>query len=163
MNLKFWKRDKKLTAYTDMNIGNYDVLMYRKIGDRYVKIDKKRISVKDTKFTYKGKDFVLLDLSKILFSDNKHNYYGFDFDNGTQLCFTSGTIPKNISLEEIDNYVNKGIIQQLTNNLEEKHSDTGKMLIWIIIGIAIGGLAGYVIGTSMGNTPHIEMLLMGVI
>jgi hypothetical protein len=158
MNFPF--RQKKLTAYTDLNVGNYVFLFFRKIGNRYVRIDKKRISVDKQKLRYKGKDFSLIDINAILFSDNKNNYYGFDYDTEQQLFIKGNESPKNMTLDEIDEYVNKGILRQLVDELEKPQSDTGKILLWLIVGVVIGVLIGYVVGTSM--TPNVQVIL-GVI
>lgn len=143
---------KKLSAYTDFNNANYMVLMFRKINGKYVKIDKIKISITQHKFKYKNKEFFKFDPNCILFSDNKFNYYGFDYDSEAQFSITGNELPKGITLNDIDNYVNGSLIKQLVTELEEKKSDLGK-LIYIVLGIVIGALIGYLVGSSLNVNP----------
>lgn len=155
-------KQKKLDAYTDKDSGAYMVLFFRTLGNKRVRIDRKRIKISEKKFRYKGQDFTLFNFKDILFSDTKCNYYGFDYDTQKQLVFNeSGELPNGITLEEIDNYVNAGIISQLIDDLEKpQNGENLKMILWIIIGAVIGGLIGYVVGSS--NSIPVEIVRMAI-
>jgi 3-dehydroquinate synthetase len=141
---------KKTNAYTDMNTGNYTVLMFRKIGSKNVQIDKVKINITEQKFRYKGKDFFNFNLNNILFADSKNNYYGFNYDDGKQLAFSDLNLPTNITLAEIDRYVNQGLIKQLTQALEEKKSDK-KEYIMFILGAVCGGFGGFIVAQVLSG------------
>lgn len=135
---------KKITAYTDFNSGKYTVLMYRKISNRYVRIDKVKLNIKEQKFRYKMNDFINFDRNAILFSDEKNNYYGFDFDTKEQLSMSNKELPKSITLAEIDRYVNQGLIRQLSSDLEKPKSDKREWIMFLI-GAVCGGFGGFII------------------
>lgn len=145
---------KKITAYTDLAIGDYKVAMFRKIGGKYVCIDKIKIRIDDTKgFRYKGKDFNLFNKNLIGWTDSKCNYYAFDFDKQLQLTFNELNLANDkITLDDIDNYVNKGIIAQMIAGLEKAKSEKGQWIM-LILGAVIGGVIGFVIGQYVtGNS-----------
>lgn len=152
------KFDKKPNAYTDLNVGKYTMLILRQIGHKYVCIDKIKIEINENKFRYKGKDFTLFDKNNIFYSDSKENYYAYDFDNSLQIGVSTSEMPKQVSLEIIDKYVNSGLIAQIIAGLEKAKSDKGNWIM-IILGACLGGMIGFFIGQYMA-TPH--MLLMMV-
>jgi hypothetical protein len=146
------KNKNNTTQYfTDFNVGKYAFIFFRFIGNKWIEVERVKMTIDQTKFRYKNKDFNLLDLSKPLFSDKSNNYYGFDFDTCVQLAFYSQKMPKDITTEDIDTYVNRGIIGELVKSLEEpKQKFQWVMLaVGIALGIAIGLIIGIFAGMNM--------------
>lgn len=146
--------NKKPTPYTDMAIGFYSVIMFRKIAGVYTEIDREKVKVEQSKFRYKGKkDFIKIDVGKIAFRDKKRNYFAFDYDTGNQIFFNEKEFPtKKITIDEVDNYVNKGIISQIVAGLETIKSDK-KIGLLIVVG-ALGGTIGFIVGYLINNNIH---------
>ncbi len=153
-------KTRKSLLFKDFNVGNFMVIMFRKIGDKYHEIDRKRINVTQNTFRYNHKDFVGFDMKNVLFSDKKNNYYGFDYDTGEQLNFHIKGMPKIVSIEDIDMYVNRNIIKNIVAGLEElKPKGQYLMLIvGIVLGLAIGIIIGMYVSPTVGTpvqTPPI--------
>lgn len=153
---------KKLNAYTDTNKGIYKIKMFRKIGGKYVCIDTVKIKVDDTKFRYKGKDFSLFLKDRIGWADSKANYYAFDFDKEKQLTLTDMTlVTDKVSLEDLDIYVNKGLIAQLVAGLEKAKSEKYQWILALVIGV-MAGIMGFFIGQYVANQPAEEAAKMAL-
>lgn len=133
--------------FKDFNIGEYSVIMFRKINERYVEIERLKMSITDKSFHYKNKDFPTFDIKKPFFSDKKYNYYGFDYDNGDQLTVNTKGMPDKITIDEIDIYVNRGIIEQIVRGLEEPKNK--KEWIMLIVGAVLGVGIGIIIGQAI--------------
>lgn len=133
--------------FKDFNVGEYSVIMFRKINNRYVEIERLKMSIITKSFNYKGKDFPTFNINEPFFSDRKNNYYGFDFDSGEQLTIATKGMPKNITVDEVDIYVNRGIIEQIVRGLEEAKSK--KEWIMLIVGVALGIGIGLIIGQAI--------------
>lgn len=156
-----FKGDSKQLKFKDFTIGNYMILFFRKLGDKYVEMERKRIDItREQKFRYNGKDFSVFDKDKIGFSDKKHNFYCFDYDKGEQLSFSPKEFPEKVSLKDVDDYVNKGIISQLVRGLEEAKTNKSQWIM-LIMGLAIGGLTGYMI--AMTIHPQITVKIIEVL
>lgn len=138
------KKRRKDLLFKDKKAGNFFIIMYRLINGTPTEIERLRMNIKDNKFVYNGKDFSMFDKSKVAFTDKKNNYYAFDYDDEKQLVFNSGALPKDISKEDIDVYVNRGIIAQIVQALE-KEKGKGQYLMLIV-----GGVFGLAIGLIVG-------------
>lgn len=134
----------KNMQYTDFNVANFTVLMFRKINDKYIQMDKKKIQINKNEWRYHNKDFTTFDINKVAFSDNKKNYYAFDYDTGEQLTFTKKGMPKKITIDEVDIYVNRNIIEQIVRGLEIPK--VKGQYVMLIIGLAMGIAIGIVVG-----------------
>lgn len=126
----------------------YLVIMYRKINGIYTVIDKIKVNIKDQKFIYKGSDFVNFDLNNPMFCDKDHYFYGFDYDTKEQFGISGKALPKGISLEQIDRYVNRGLIRQLVQGIEKPKSEKSQWIMFII-GCVCGGFGGFIIAQSV--------------
>lgn len=153
------RRIKRLTTYTDIKTGVYRILLFRNINGSYVQVEKLKHKVIDTKFTHNHKDFKF-DAEIIAYSDEKYNYYAFDFDLGTQLTFNKKRFPKDITIDEIDTYVNRGIIAQIISGLEKRKEGKGQWLI-VILGAVMGGAIGFIIGQQL--TPKTPIVTVAII
>jgi len=141
---KLVKRKEGL-LFKDFNIGKYTVKLFRFIGGKYVEVDTVKMDIsKDTGFKYRNKDFRTFDASKISFSDSRSNYYAFDLDTGSQLIMNKRSMPERISVDDVDTYVNRGIIEQIVKGLEDI-KPKGQWLM-LICGLALGLGIGIVIG-----------------
>jgi|WetSurMetagenome_2_1015567.scaffolds.fasta_scaffold611799_1 hypothetical protein len=157
--MKF-SRNKKISALTDLNAGKYTVIFFRLISGKYTVIDTIKINIKEKLFRYKNKDFLNFNMNTPLFADTKFNYFGFDYDSGKQLSFNLSELSNKISLEEIDRYVNQGLISQLAHSLEKPKSDKTQW-VWLIMGIVVGICIGFVIGNVIGSGSYnVQMALM---
>lgn len=148
------KKSKKSMLFTDFNVGKFKIVLYRKIGNKYHEIDRRKMIVEQNKFTYNGKDFTTFDIQKIGFSDKKNNYYCFDYDSGAILTFSKTDMPNNLKIEDVDTYVNRGIIEQLVKGLEEL-KPKGQwilLIVGIIMGVAIGIIIGMYVAPSFSHT-----------
>lgn len=139
-----FKRQKKDMLFKDFNVGRFKIVMYRKIGDKYHEIDRLKMDIKDKVFKYNNKDFKTFNINDIAFSDKNFNYYAFDYDTGEQLKFNTKKMPKSISVEDVDIYVNRGIIEQLVKGLEDL-KPKGQWLM-LIVGAILGVGIGIIIG-----------------
>lgn len=145
---KIKKGKGKELLFKDFNVGNYKVILYRKVGNRYVEIERKTIQInKQEGFKYNNKDFCVFKIDDIAFADSNHNYYAFDYDTGAQLTFNEKNMPESISIDDVDIYVNRGIIKQLIDSLETK-TDKAKFL-FIIVGAVLGLGIGLIIGMQL--------------
>jgi hypothetical protein len=172
----FRRNKPKLNAFTDFNIGNYAVKMYRLIADKFVEIDTIKIKIDEKKFTYGKKDF-MFNPKHIAFSDAKNNYYAYDFDKGTplkfnlaglnekgesnqnqQLMFKAIELPAKISIEDVDRYVNSGIIAQIIAGLEKPKSSKYGALLYIILGAVLGGAIGFIISQQITPTKTVYVI-----
>jgi hypothetical protein len=142
------KRKTKVNAYTDFKVSNYVIKMFRKINGSYVEIDTVKQKVDSNKFAYGKKDF-LFNPEDLAFSDSKNNYYAFDFDNGDRLKFNAKSFPEKISIQDVDRYVNQGIIAQIVAGLEKGKDSKYGMLMYIILGAVVGGAIGFIIGQQI--------------
>ena len=139
----------------DFNANKFKITIYRKVGDRYVELESKKIKMEDKNFRMFEKDFIL-DTKKIAFSDKRSNCYAFDYDTGTPLTFDK--LDKNaLGNEEIDVYVNRGIIRQLVKALEKTNTDKGQWIFYIVclgLGVAVGFIIGQQLtAANIANTP----------
>lgn len=159
---------RRLRPYLDFAIGKYKVIMFKLIGDVYTEIDRIEVKVEKDTFRYKPKvghyhkDFIKIDTKMIAFRDSRFNYYAFDYDNGDQLKFSSKEFPKGkITLDEIDEYVNRGLIAQIIAGLEKvkAESKTAFIIVVGIMGGAIGFIAGWLIATNINIKPLFSLLL----
>lgn len=143
---------KKLSAFTDLAVGKYKVKFFRRIGDRYVCIDTVNLKIEDNKpFRYKNQDFNLFNKRLFGWTDGKFNFYAFDFDSKEQLTFNRQDLEiGKVTLEDIDNYVNKGLIRQLVAGLEDAKSPKGQWIMCILF-LIVGVLIGYFIGQYITN------------
>ncbi len=141
---KVLKRKEELVTFKDFEIGKYAVKFYRKFGGKYVEVDSTKLEITKSKFTYNNKDFSLFNKENIAFSDRNNNFYAFDLDSGKQLTFNELSLPNKISLEDVDTYVNRGIIEQIVKGLEDL-KPKGQWLM-LICGLALGLGIGIVIG-----------------
>jgi hypothetical protein len=146
--MRFLRKKPNLNIDLTKNISSYKIRLYRKIGDSYVEVDEKNVKPKEGKFRVDNKDFGAFDKEKIAFTDKKHKYYAFDYDSGSQLFFSPKELPETVSIDDIDNYVNKGIISQILKGLE-KLKDDKKIYINLILGIVIGAVMGFAIGYAL--------------
>lgn len=164
---RFVHRKTKLNIDTTKDINSYIVKLYRKIGDSYIEVDEKKVKPKAGKFRIDNKDFGAFDTEKIAYSSGKHKYYAFDYDSGGQLFFNEKKLPENVSIEDIDNYVNKGIIAQILKGLENLKTDKTQYMM-LIIGVIIGALTGFVIGniilpnTQQPNIPTTTKFILSL-
>ena len=145
---KFFQKKQKELLFKDFNVGKYAVVMYRKIADRFVEIDKLKIDIKDEQFRYNNKDFKTFDVSKPAYSNKNYNYYAFDYDTGSQLTFKEKGMPEKITVDDIDIYVNRHIIEDLVKGLESP-KQKGQWLM-LIVGAVLGLGIGIVIGMEIG-------------
>lgn len=143
-------KKKNINAYTDLAIGKYSVMFFRRVGERYIVIDTVKLNISNNVFRYKGKDFMHFDLSKPLFQNGNKNFFGFDYDTKAQLGFIGKELPKNITLKEIDDYVNKGLIRQLVEGIEKPKSDKSQWIMFII-GCVCGGFGGFIIAQVLAT------------
>ena len=153
------KKKKKLTVYTDLEKGIYNVLLMRYIGDKYVQVDRVKIKITDKKFRYMEKDF-MFNPKLLAFSDQKCNFYAFDYDTCEQLSFNKREFSKDIMItnKEIDIYVNQGILSQLFSGLEKRKEGKGGWILAIlffIIGFAIGALLLYSYGITNPTIQYV--------
>jgi hypothetical protein len=166
------KNNKKDMLFKDFNVGRYKILMFRKIGDKFVQFDTLKMDIKDNKFRYGEKDFTTFNINHIAYSDKKNNYYAFDYDSGSQLTFNEKGMPTKITIDDIDIYVNRKIIEQIVAGLEEHKGKT--QWVMLILGIVIGCAIGIVIGLYMPkagesvqqvatNTTQIQNQVYGII
>lgn len=158
------KTKKRQLMFKDFNISQYSVVMFRKINDRYIEVEKKRIDVKENKWRYNNKDFLTFNVNNIAFSDKRNNYYAFDYDTGKQLSFKEKGMPDKITIEEVDIYVNRGIIAQLVQGLEEKTNKSQwlMLIVGVILGLGIGLIIGMYIKPTV-EAPQAQALINGVI
>jgi hypothetical protein len=159
---------RRFRPFLDFSVGKYKVIMYKLIGNVYTEIDRTEIKVENSQFRYKPKfgkyhkDFVKIDTKLIAFRDSKFNYYAFDFDTGDQIYYQTKEFPKGkITLDEIDVYVNGGIIKQIVAGLEKvkAESKTGLIIIVGIMGGAIGFIIAWLIATNINVRPAFTFLL----
>jgi len=152
--MKIIRRNKKSLKYTDFAVSKYTVILFRKIIDKYVEVERKQINIKDNKIRLNNKDYPFKS-SLVAFADSNHNYYAFDYDKGHQLTFNILEFPTGkISIDDIDTYVNKGIISQIVAGLEKRKTDRSQwtmLILGIVIGLAIGFIIGNILSGSMGN------------
>jgi hypothetical protein len=156
-------KNTKSLLFEDFNIGKYSILLFRKIGDKYVQIDKKRMNIKDDKFVYNHKDFKTFDIKKPFFSDKKNNYYAFDYDSGDLLTVHTKGMPEKVTIHDVDIYVNRNIIEQLVKGLESPTDK--KQWFMLIVGAVLGVGIGIIIGQFIGNSDNAEptaQLILGV-
>jgi len=160
------KRKRKLTTYTDITTGIYKILLFRNINGSYIQVEKIKHKVTNEKFRYNNKDFKF-NAGNIAFSDEKCNYYAYDFDLGTQLSFNERNLPKNISIGELDAYVNRAVISQIIAGLEKRKEDNkGKLMLVVLAGI-MGGAIGFIIGQQIAPKTQtiiaeLALLIIGV-
>jgi len=165
------KTNKKGLLFKDFSVGQFSIIMFRKIGDRFHEIDRKNIKITDQQWRYNNKDFVTFNISDTLFSDRRKNYYGFDYDSGSQLTFKTKGMPDKITIDDVDIYVNRHLIEELVKGLEELKPKGQWMML--IIGIALGIAVGIIIGTyvmpqasqAVTNTPiptHLPTLNLAI-
>lgn len=149
---KIWKKRKtgkgKELLFKDFNVGEYVIIMFRKINNKYTEIERLKMAITNKTFNYNGKEFTTFDMNKPIFSDKKNNYYAFDYDSGDILYINGSSLPKNITIEDIDTYVNRGIIEQLVRSLEQPKQDKGKWLL-IIVGLILGIGIGLIVGQAI--------------
>lgn len=150
------KRPNKKLLFEDFNIGKYKIIMFRKIGDKYQEIERLKMEINQQKFRYHNKDFKTFDINKIAFSDKRFNFYAFDYDSGAQLTFKTKEMPDKITIEEVDVYVNRNIVEQIVKGLEDlkPKGQYLMLIIGVIMGVAIGIIIGIYIGPSF-STPTI--------
>lgn len=134
--------------FKDFNVGKYSIIMFRKINDRYIEIERLKMSITNKVFNYKGKEFITFDINMPFFSDKDYNYYGFDYDSGEILTVKTKGMPKEITIDDIDTYVNRGIIEQIVRSLETPQENKGKYLL-IVVGLILGIGIGLIIGQSI--------------
>lgn len=142
--------------FKDFNVGQFGVIMFRKIGERFFEIDRKKIKVTEEKWRYKNKDFKTFDMNKPAFCTKKKNYYAFDYDSGAQLTFFEKGMPKNISTDDVDVYVNRHIISDLVKGLEELKPKGQYVLL--VVGIVLGIAIGIIIGMYAIPKPTVEII-----
>lgn len=147
MFYKWYKKINKNSFFNDFSVGNYMVVMFRRISGKMHEIDRKKIQIDSEKgFRYKNKDFTIFNREEVAWSDRKNNYYAYDYDNEKQLSFNE--LKTAIPLDVIDEYVNRGLIAQIIRGLEDVKEDKGKYLM-IILGLCIGLPIGYIISSAI--------------
>jgi hypothetical protein len=155
--IKNRKQNKEL-LFKDFSVGKYSVIIFRKIGDKYTIVDTIKIDIKKEGFRYEDKDFPTFDMNKVAYSDKHSNYYAFDYDNGSQLSFNTKGLPENITIKDIDIYVNRHVIADLVAGLETP-KNKGQWLM-LIVGAVLGVGIGIIIGQYIGSS---YVVLMGLI
>lgn len=157
------RKNTKVNAFTDFNMGKIKALVMRKIGNKMVVIDKIELKYDQTTVRYKNKDFSHFDKDLIYFSDAENNYYAFDFDTGNQLGTGTKQFPDKFTVDDIDVYVNRNIIAQLASGLEKIKQEKGKFIIIILAGV-LGGIIGFMIGQSVAQQPiQAQLAILGII
>lgn len=152
------KTNKNKLLFEDFNIGKFNIVLFRKVGDRYHQIEKVKMDVsKDDGFRYNNKDFTTFSMKDIAYSDAKNNYYAFDYDSGEQLTFKTKGMPDKISIDDVDIYVNRNIIEQLVAGLEDlkPKGQWTMLIIGIVLGLAIGIIIGIYLAPTITGTSNI--------
>jgi hypothetical protein len=144
------RKQNKDLLFKDSNVGKYSVIIFRKISDKYNMVDTIKIDIKKDGFRYEDKDFTTFDMNKVAYSDKHSNYYAFDYDNGDQLTFKTKGLPENITIKDIDIYVNRHVIADLVAGLEQP-KNKGQWLM-LIVGAVLGVGIGIIIGQYIGGT-----------
>lgn len=155
--LKNRNKNKEL-LFKDFSVGKYSVIIFRKIGDKYTIVDTIKIDIKKDGFRYEDKDFPTFDMNKVAYSDKRNNYYAFDYDNGSQLTFNTKGLPENITIKDIDIYVNRHVITDLVAGLETPKNKAQWLML--IVGAVLGVGIGIIIGQYIGSS---YVVLMGLI
>jgi len=150
------KKKDKINAFTDFTIGKYVIDMYRKINTNYVRFDTVKIDIKSNKFRYGNKDFIF-NISDVAFSDKDANHYAFDYDDASRLKFNKKEFPEKISVDDVDRYVNSGIIAQIIKGLEKPKENKYGMIIYFVLGAVVGGAICFFIGTQVTSSKTVYL------
>jgi len=111
------------------------VYILRKFNDTYILVKKIKISSTAESVSYKNKTFKLdFKLSAFLNSNTPQIF--IDYDTGDTLSFNE--VKSKISPDELDIYINKGIISQLVGGLLFNQQNILIYLIFFGFGIALG-------------------------
>ncbi len=103
----------------------------------------KEIRINPSKKEYKGYP---IDISSYSYRKGLKKFFFFDLNKGIQLYIQNGKLP-NINTKIIDDILAKKIISELTSDINGMNFK--EKIFNFIIGSAIGGLIGYIIGSMI--------------
>jgi len=124
------------------------VLLIKEHND-YTIIGKKVFNPTNKSIKFRNNTYIL-NLGKRTFSKGLKQFYYVDITNKTktkQLVFIKPNENTEVDTEVIDMIISKKIIKQLTSELGI--TDYKQIIFYVVIGLTIGGLIGYLVGRSL--------------
>jgi len=121
----------------------YLAIFLIKEQESFTIIGKKLFNPNNSSVSYKGKAYIIqTDIHT--YSKGLTHFYFIDMDTKQQLTFSKQPESNIIDTELVDSILSRKIIKQLTSDLGK--IDYRMIFFYLIIGLTIGGLIGFIIG-----------------
>lgn len=141
--VKFKNKPKKLNITTKKK---YVAVFLMQENETFEMVGKKRFDPTKKELSYKGGLYYLVSTTPS-FNRGLTGFFYFDVVNGNQMYIGQNSEAPVMTPKMLDKIIKGNLITQLTQNI--LGSKIGIPVMVMIVGLVMGGLIGYIIGSSI--------------